>query len=321
MRSGLVGLILGIGLAFFLESLDNTIKTPEEAEKLMQLPIIGAIGRFKVKRLAEKGSDDTLITVRHPRSHGAEAFKTLRANLLMSYSETPHKVLLVTSPFPKDGKTTVAANLAVAMAQMERRVLLVDADLRNPTLHRLSGIDHNAGLSTLLLQEAYEENMVQQVGRDTLSLVPAGPCPPNPSEMLGSERMQRFIEVARESYDTVILDTPPIFAVSDALVASSLVDGIIVVLRSGSTPRKHARRILAPFSDLQIRQPVRRDRKDQEASMSKVLGVVMNFLEPHQGSYYYDYRYYNHNRTETEDATETAAVADPVTASSVTEHF
>lgn len=301
MRAALVGLILAIGLALFLESLDNTLKTAEEAEKLLQTPIIGAVGRFTASGSAAQRNDTALVIVQQPFSHAAEAFKTVRANLLMSYAEPAPKVFLLTSPHPKDGKTTVAANLAIAMAQLERRVLLVDADLRNPSLHLLFGQDNTIGLSQLLFQEQYEDIAVHKVVEDTLSLLPAGTCPPNPSEMLGSARMRRFIEVSRECYDAIILDTPPVLAVSDALVASTLADGIVLVLRAGSTPRPHARRTLTQLRDFHGRHAGHGMRDGAGMAPGRILGVVMNFLDPREGDSYYGEHSYYYRPTETLD--------------------
>ncbi len=308
LRTSLVALVLGVGLALLLESLDTTIKTPEEAEQLLRLPIIGAVGRFKNGRRDASIPGANLVTMQQPRSQAAEAFKTLRANLLMNDAATPHKVFLVTSPHPKDGKTTVAANLAVAMAQMDMRVLLVDADLRNPRLHKIFEIDDKAGLSRLLLEAQYEDIMAQHVMANALSLVPAGVSPPNPSELLGSGRMRRFIEIARESYDMVIIDTPPLLAFSDALVASSLADGAIVVLRSGATPRQHARRILTQLGEGWSLPPTNGHVKVGENGQRRVLGLVMNFLESREGSAYYaDDGYYDyHHRHETVNGTNSA---------------
>jgi non-specific protein-tyrosine kinase len=204
----------------------------------------------------------------------------------------PH-VWLVTSPHPQDGKTTVAANLAVVMAQMGRRVLLVDADLRYPKLHNIFGYNASPGLSTCLQHDHFADSVIAPVLEPTLSLVPAGPCPPNPSELLGSEGMRRFIDLARACYDVIILDTPPLLAVSDALVASDLVDGVLLVLRSGATPRQHARRVLAQFAALHARAAIGNGGPEHGSASSKILGVVLNFLAPRQdNAYYADYRYY-----------------------------
>ena len=299
IRATLIGLILGVGFALLLESFDTTIYTAEEAEQLLHLPALGVVGRFKISEPHRVGRSASLVTVKHPRSQPAEAFKTLRANLLMGDAETPCKVILVTSPLPQDGKTTVAANLAVVMAQMDRRVLLIDADLRHPTLHRVFATDDNFGLSTMLLDEQYERVLEPSVGEATLHLIPAGACPSSPSELLGSDRMDQFIKMARQRYDTVILDTPPVLAVSDALVVSALVDGIIMVLRSGMTPRAHARRVLTQFGESHAERIRAGNRASSETANGKVLGVVMNGLRPRDGGVYYGkYGYYYRTQDE-----------------------
>ncbi len=261
------------------------MKTPEKAEQPLQLPVLGVVGHYHM-HLKDKSThagqlENRLITVKSPHSQPAEAFKTLRANVLMSRVTASHQVLLVTSPLPRDGKTTVAANLAIVMAQLGRRVLLIDADLRHPKLHRMFAVDEALGLSSILLNETYERILVPRINDTNLHLIPAGTCPENPSELLGSERMQRFIRAARQRFDVVILDTPPVLAVSDALVASELVDGLIVVVRAGATPRAHAKRMLTQL--VEHEEP----RAAQSAAQNKVLGVVLNGLKPHDGSAYY----------------------------------
>ncbi len=226
-QASLLGLVLGFGLAFLLESFDRAIKTPEEAQRLLQLPILCTVRQLKTRQKKAQKLGAGLISLQMPRSQAAEAFKTLCTNLLLGYAETPRTVFLVTSPNPRDGKTTVAANLAIGMAQIGRRVLLVDADLRHPSLHQLFGLEAESGLSTLLLQEDFEDIAAVDILEGTLSLVPAGPPPPSPLELIGSDRMQRFIELVRERYEIVVIDTPPILAVSDALILSPLVDGVL----------------------------------------------------------------------------------------------
>jgi hypothetical protein len=203
--AGFMGLILGVGLVAFIGYLDNTLKTPDEAEELLGLPVVGVIETFRTRRGSRAGAAP-LIALASPYSRSTEAFKTLRANLLLSYADPPRKVYLVSSSHPGDGKTTVAANLALVMAQAERRVLLIDADLRNPSLHQVFATQQNTGLSELLLTEAYGDLAEDQTG---LTMIPAGDIPPNPSELLGSQRMERFLTYAREHYDTIIIDSPP----------------------------------------------------------------------------------------------------------------
>ncbi len=184
-RSALIALLLGCGLAWLLESLNTAVQTPEEAEALLQLPLLGVIGQFRNKLIAASQSESSLIAIQSPHSQPAEAFRTLRTNLLMSRVAGSHQVLLVTSPLPRDGKTTVAANLAIVMAQSGRRVLLIDADLRHPKLHRIFAVNEALGLSRILLNDTNERILVPRVNDTTLHLIPAGACP-QPSELLGA---------------------------------------------------------------------------------------------------------------------------------------
>jgi succinoglycan biosynthesis transport protein ExoP len=294
-RGTLFGLMLGIGLILFVNYLDNTLKSPEEAEAYLGLPTLGVIGRFKQPRLNRRDARPELVTVLQPRSQPAEAFKTLRANLLMSHTDTPRKVFLVTSPHHKDGKTTIAANLAVVLAQMERRVLLVDADLRNPAMHTIFERGMPPGLSDLLLTEAYSEGLAAYDER--LTVVIAGSHPPNPSELLSSHRMQRFINYARTDYDAVVIDSPPLLAFSDALVLSTLVDGVVLVLRAGAIAREHARRVVTMLNTVQGEQSATpAEPPGREPSWG--LRLVMNLLDPRESSaysYYSHYSRYYHN--------------------------
>jgi capsular exopolysaccharide synthesis family protein len=297
LLGSILGLMLGVGLVIFLDYLDRTLKTPEDAEQCLGLPVVGVISRFRNIRDGRGDVPLALPTVRAPRSHEAEAFRKLRTSLLLGYLDTPRKVFLVTSVHPHEGKTTVAANLAVVMGQMERRVLLVDGDLHNPSLNKLFQLDKESdspGLSKLLLTEKYEDTLREC--DSNLTIVLAGELPPNPSELLSSQRMQRFIAFARNQYDTVIIDSPPIQAVSDAMILSRLADGVLVVLRAGVTPRDHARRAIAQLAVLQAEAA-----GPNEAGIGprQSVELVMNFLNPRdQDSYgYYGYHSYYHHQS------------------------
>ena len=309
----LLGLAVGLGLALLLESFDSSIKTPEEAQHMLQLPILCAVGQLKARDNTRDKTDGQqgvgLVSLQRPQSQAAEAFKTLCTNLLLGYIDAPRTVFLVTSPNPRDGKTTVAANLAISMAQIGRRVLLVDADLRYPTLHHLFGVGAETGLSALLLQADFKDLAAIEVLDGALHFIPAGPMPPNPLELISSDRMPRFIELARERYDIVVIDTPPILAVSDALMLSPHVDGIVAVLRCGATTRAHAKRTVEQLVELTSGPPMVDAQGEYVAH--KVLGLAMNFLQRQQPSAYYAYGYNAYYR----ESADASPAAEPVAAS------
>ena len=185
---------------------------------------------------------DHLITVADPRSPVSEAYRTLRTNLDFSSLDKPLKTMLVTSAGPEEGKSTVLANLAVTTAQAGRRVILVDCDLRRPTLHSIFNLKNNVGLTTMIVDDtAMESPPLQDTGVEGLQLVSSGPLPPNPSELLGSRRMEEIIAALLERADVVLFDAPPVVAVTDAAVLATKVDGVLLVINAGGTKRDYAR--------------------------------------------------------------------------------
>lgn len=290
--AGAVALVLAFGVAVGLGYLDDRLETPDDTEYL-GFPVIGNITWHKgSEAMKAEGNNDPLIMLEAPYSPTAEAYRMLRTNVLFSYSDPPRKVFLVTSSHPNEGKTTVSANLAFAMSQMDLNILLVEADLRNPSIHNMFELNGAIGLSELLLRKDYDGCIHPHQGN--LSIVPAGERPPNPSELLGSRRMRDFLVYAREHYDAVVIDTPPLLAVSDALVLSRLVDGILMVIRSNSTSYDHARRAISQLITLQTNLPVPIDQAGVEQLPGISLGLVMNFLNPRAGQTYGYYGKYNH---------------------------
>ena len=185
---------------------------------------------------------DHLITVADPRSPVSEAYRTLRTNLDFSSLDKPIKTMLVTSAGPEEGKSTVLANLAVTTAQTGRKVILVDCDLRRPSLHDIFGLKNDRGLTTMVVNDAaIESPPLQDTGVQGLQLVCSGPLPPNPSELLGSRRMEEIIAALLERADVVLFDAPPVVAVTDAAVLSTKVDGVLLVINAGGTKRDYAR--------------------------------------------------------------------------------
>jgi capsular exopolysaccharide synthesis family protein len=182
-----------------------------------------------------------LITVADPRSPAAEAYRTLRANLTFAGLDKPIETLVVTSAAPGEGKSLTLANLAVTIAQGERRTLLVDADLRRPGLHEIFGLPNERGLTTMFVEpEALADPPLQASGVDNLWLLPSGPLPPNPADLLGSQRMDKVIAALRARADIILFDAPPLISVADGVVLGSKVDGVLLVIRSGHTRRDHA---------------------------------------------------------------------------------
>lgn len=195
-----------------------------------------------------------LVTVSDPRSAAAEAYRALRTNLSFSSLDHPIRTLVVTTPAPQDNKSMVIANLAVIMAQGGNRTLLVDCDLRRPGLHEIFGADNMQGLTTMMLNEAaMSDPPILRTEIENLFLLPSGPLPPNPADLLGSRRMDAVIQRLVQGTDIVLLDAPPIMAVTDAAVLGSKVDGVLLVIRAGSTRRDHAERAKELLEKVNIR--------------------------------------------------------------------
>lgn len=283
--------MIALGLAAGLGFLDDRLETPDDSQHL-GFPVIGYITRHKELGAVKSYSDASdIIMLTAPNSPTAEAYRMLRTNVLFSYSDPPRKVFLVTSSHPNEGKTTVSANLAFAMSQMDLRILFVEADLRNPSMGKMFDLDETRGLSQLLLRDHYDRYIEPYEGN--LSILPAGERPPNPSELLSSRRMRDFLAYARDHYDAVVVDSPPILAVSDALMLSPLVDGVLMVVRSNSTSSAHAQRAISQLLALHDSSPVPLNQTGMEQSPIS-LGLIMNFLNPRGGQTYGYYGKYSH---------------------------
>lgn len=214
-----------------------------------------------------------LITLSDPRSPAAEAYRTLRTNLYFSSLDQALETLVVTSAAPRDGKSTTLSNLAVTMAQGEKRAILVDADLRQPSLHTYFGVSNNLGLTTMAVDEdALADPPLVATAVDNLWLLPSGPLPPNPAEILGSRRMEEIIANLKSRADIVLFDAPPVIAVTDAVVLGTKVDGVLLVIRAGKTRREHAARAKELLEKVNVR----------------LVGAVLTDAKPDQslGGYY-----------------------------------
>ncbi len=223
----------------------------------------------------KNGGERGLVMIDDPRSFGAEAYRVLRTNLHYANPDAPLRRILVTSAGAGEGKSTTVANLGVSLAQAERSVLLVDGDLRRPKLHTLFAQPSMPGLSSYLAGDSMLEAVILKTSIPNLSIVPSGRIPPNPAELLGARRMRELLAVAPERFDIVIVDSPPVLAVSDARTVAPLVDGVLLVVASGASPRAALQRA-----------------KEQLATVrSRVLGAVLNRFDP--GAHGYSKRYYD----------------------------
>jgi len=294
MLSVLVGLLGGIGLALLREYLDNTVKTPDDIETLARLPSLAVVpamtnsngkhrGRFskllKAPVLASKEGRAELVSHHMPQSQMSEAFRALRTSLLLSQADHPPQVILMTSALPREGKTTAAVNLAVTLAQLGDKTLLVDADLRKPGINRaLSLVDgKHAGLSSYLAGvSSLDLITVPHPAITNLAAIPTGPIPPNPADLLSSRRLTELVADLRSRYKFVVIDSPPIMAATDAVILSVLVDGVLLVVRSGETPKEAFTRTRDLLAGVKCH----------------MLGVVLNAVDASSPDYYYSYRYY-----------------------------
>lgn len=252
--ASVVGFMFVVGFIVLLEALDNTIKKPDQIVQHLQLPVLGTISGHN----AEAGKP---ITVADPRSQVSESFRTLRTNIQFSNVDSFLGTLLVTSPMLGDGKSTVAANLGIVLAQNGQRVILLDADLRRPSLHKIFALRNRPGLSRLFVQPPLElEEAIQPTDIPGLSVIPAGYLPPNPLELVGSDKMGGVLRQALEKVDIVIIDAPPVTAVSDAAVLAKRVDGVLLVVSSGHTLLEAAKDAIEQLN----------------RAGTKLIGVVMN---------------------------------------------
>jgi capsular exopolysaccharide synthesis family protein len=282
----LVSLVVGIGLAFFLEYLDNTVKSVEDVVRVAQLPtlaVIPAINTVTVRALHSKnkkngnGAQSLSLAASSHSSPGklsrlvaldqlssvVEAYRMLRTSVLLSAAGNPPKTILFTSGQPGEGKTTTAINTAISLAQLGSSVLLIDADLRRPTVHRVFKMNQPTGLSTYLSRQVEVDSLIQKLWTPHLSVLPCGPIPPNPAELISSERMKELLRALSEKFDHILIDSPPLINVTDPVILSTMVDGVILVIQAGRSTR----------------DVLRRARQELGSVGAKIFGVVLNNLD------------------------------------------
>ena len=278
--AAVVGLLLVLGVVFLLEYLDDTVKTPEDLDQAVALPVLGTVMRFSTGDGVHPLG--LLLDPEGGQTPVAEAYRLLRTNLAFSALERPVRTLVVTSAGPGEGKSTTVANLALVMAQAGQRVVVVDADLRRPSLHRFFELENRQGLTNLLLEQEQKgkaaslADYLQRGPVAQVQVLPSGPLPPNPAELLQSPQFAALLERLQDEADVVIIDSPPVLAVADALLVAQRADSTLLVVDTGHTRADTLRQAVAAL------QP----------SGTRIVGAVLNKLSRRAGGYYYRHYYY-----------------------------
>ena len=284
----------GLGLAFFLNYLDNTVKTPEDVEDMIGLPSLGLIPslqsshgsygyrysksgrkhRAGAEALAKQGVELASLTA--SSSLIAEAYRGVRTALLLSTPENPPKIIMVTSSKAAEGKTTTVCNTALSLAQTGKNVLILDCDMRRPKIRKIFSGNGNAGLSEYLTGQVDFADVVQESTIPNLYIAHSGTIPPNPGELLGSLRMEEAIDAAAATFDFILIDTPPLMSVTDPLIIAPMTDGVILVTKGGGSPP----------------EVLRKAKKSLELVHARILGVLCNNVDLHSTAYHYYYHQY-----------------------------
>jgi tyrosine-protein kinase Etk/Wzc len=292
LLGALIGLGLGIGLTFLLEYFDDSIKNPEELER-MGFPILATIPEISSSEILKKVQNHNtngdeyiesatiatrLITHFDPKSPISEAYRTLRTNIQFKNTHKDKIVLLVTSSAPKEGKSTTVANLAITMAQLGSKTVLVDTDLRRPVIHSIFNAKKEMGVSNYLIGKAGLDDIIKDTFVENLAIVTSGPLPPNPSELLGSQQMYQFVEDLKNEYEVILFDSPPVIAVTDAAIISRSVAGVMLVIKAHQTHR----------------EAIKRAKSLLDNADSTIYGCILNSIsmEKAYGTYYYYYYYH-----------------------------
>ena len=291
-----IGFVLSASAAYLLEYLDDTVKTPDQVMKLGKLPTLAGIAYI------DSDDDSKLVTVTDSRSPTSEAYRVLRTAIQFSVVDKTNSILLMTSGVPAEGKSTTASNLAVVLAQAGNNVLVIDGDLRRPSQHEVFKLPNKRGVTSLLLKLNVDdsdievrnlvEDTVQPTQIEGLQIMTCGPIPPNPSELLGSTKMRRLLDVLDKQFDFVIVDSPPVLSVTDAAVLSALAGTTLVVLRANRSRKGEFKQVVERLEDVN----------------ANVAGVVLNSLksgsEGHNFYYYYKDPYYTYGDDGDKDAPE-----------------
>jgi succinoglycan biosynthesis transport protein ExoP len=295
----LLSLFSGVGLALFLDYLNASIKNSEDVEKYLHLPTLAAIpliGNSVTRKFFSSRSQallDTdkpeLLINQDTRSPLSEAYRQLRTSILLSVAGHPPKTILITSTMPAEGKTTTSINIACSLAQTGNRVLIIDADMRRPQIHKNFGISNKNGLSTLLsanVEEVEIDSLIQEDKVSGVSVLASGLIPPNPAELLGSQQMRKILEVLESKFNYIIIDSPPVATCTDAFLIANMVEGTVLVIKAGETNS----------------EIVRRSRQKLGEIKARIIGVVLNKVTKGSNEYYYSYYKNYYSNTEDEDS-------------------
>ena len=290
------GLLLGIALSWGREQMDRSVKTPDDVEQKLGVTVLGllpafaedrekvVVGKAKSKGASRRRRPESselppeLVVHEAPLSGIAEAARSIRTNIMFMNPDRPYKRLLVSSAAPAEGKTTVACSIAIALAQGGQRVCIVDCDLRRPRLHRIFGRSGDAGVTNVIVGDATVDEVAKPTMIQNLWSVPAGPTPPNPADLLHSDRFKKFLNDLSDRFDRIVIDSPPVVPVTDSAIISTLVDGTVFVVRAFATSRHMSRQGLRTLRDVD----------------SPVVGVVLNAVSLSSREYSYSYQYYYH---------------------------
>ena len=295
-----VGLLLGVGLALLFDGLDRTVKAPQDIENTLGLPLLGVLPNFSVA--GKKRSPPDLAVAYHPRSTVAEACRAIRTNLTFAGADQPLGTLLLTSSLPREGKTFCCVSLATVLAKLGAKTLIIDCDLRRPRIAKAFGVNGAVGLTNVLVGEVPLGQATHATEIENLFILPAGPLPPNPAELLNGQHFRALLQQAKTDYDRVLIDSPPAVPVTDPAILATLVDGVVLIVRHAQTPREAATRAAQHMLDVG----------------AHIVGVVLNAMEVNGKDYRSYYGQYGDYRAadedpETDPETETGPQTGPQT--------
>ena len=275
----IVGLVSGIGLAFFFEYLDNTIKIPEDVRQHLKIPYLGPIPFFAMesKEKVKGNTGPEMVTLHSPKSTASESYRGIRTSILLSSADSAPRIIMISSAGPREGKTVTTVNLAASMAQAGSKVIVLDCDMRKPKVHEIFRIPRDYGVSNILVGSSDVKEAIFHTHIPNLDIIPCGPIPPNPSELLGSARMPTLLNLLLKQYAQILIDSSPSTAVTDPVVLSKSVDAVVLVIQAGETAREIVKNGVAQFV----------------AVGAPIIGAVLNGVNMNKdGYYYYQYYYY-----------------------------